>query len=101
MRAVADPNRNGKPYRDLRERLKGSHRGATCHICQKPIDMTLAWPDKMSWSMDHLVPLSLGGKNVFENVASSHLSCNSRRGKEILGVANRDADGRWLGTRDW
>ncbi|MFG1960605.1 HNH endonuclease [Nonomuraea sp. NPDC049028] len=99
MRAMADPRRNGKSYRDLRVRLKGSHRGTTCHICQKPIDMTLAWPDTMSWSMDHITPLSHGGLNIFENVAAAHLTCNSRRGNQL--DLNRDANGRWIASRDW
>lgn len=51
-----------------------------CGICSDPVDNTLAWPDPMSPSLDHILPLSLGGHHVLENVQLAHLTCNVSKG---------------------
>lgn len=51
-----------------------------CALCGEPIDPTLKWPDPMSQSLEHIVPLALGGEHVKENCTIAHLSCNSRGG---------------------
>lgn len=45
----------------------------TCHICGQVIK-------RSELSMDHLVPLSLGGEHSMRNIAAAHRRCNSRRG---------------------
>ncbi len=47
-----------------------------CHLCGNPVDPTLEWPDPMSPSLDHIVPLANGGSHTEDNVACSHLRCN-------------------------
>lgn len=54
-----------------------------CGICSTPVDRTLAYPDPMSPSLDHVLPLSLGGHHTMENVALAHLSCNVRKGNRV------------------
>lgn len=51
-----------------------------CHICGLPVDSALPWPDPMSPSLDHVVPLSLGGAHAPENVRLAHVRCNTARG---------------------
>lgn len=51
-----------------------------CHDCRKAIDPKLKWPDVMSASLDHLVPLSEGGAHDPANVRLAHARCNSARG---------------------
>lgn len=51
----------------------------TCRLCWLPIDPEVAWPDPMSPSVDHIVPLSRGGAHALSNVQSAHLGCNSRK----------------------
>ena len=51
-----------------------------CGICGDQVDRHLAYPDPMSASLDHVVPLSLGGPHLRENTRCSHLQCNLRRG---------------------
>lgn len=46
-----------------------------CHICGEPGADTV----------DHLVPVSMGGTNELENLAPAHAYCNSSRG-------NKDVD---------
>jgi len=54
--------------------------GWVCGICQLPVDPELSYPDPESASLDHVVPLSKGGKHTRANSRCSHLSCNVRRG---------------------
>ena len=52
----------------------------TCGICQEPIDPSLKWPHRDSPSVDHIIPLSKGGKHIRENVQPAHLGCNASKG---------------------
>lgn len=51
-----------------------------CGLCSEPVDRSLSWPDPMSPSLDHVLPLSKGGHHVMGNVQLAHLSCNVRKG---------------------
>lgn len=51
-----------------------------CGLCDRRVHRELAWPNPMSASLDHIVPLSRGGKHVLANVQISHLSCNVAKG---------------------
>lgn len=50
-----------------------------CKICNKPVDSRLDWPDPLSPSLDHIVPVSKGGLHEYGNVQLAHLGCNSRK----------------------
>lgn len=50
-----------------------------CHLCEEPIDQTISYPDPMSASLDHVVPLVRGGAHSRENCRASHLVCNLRK----------------------
>lgn len=54
--------------------------GHLCSICTDPIDSSLAWPHPMSPSIDHVVPIALGGGDTPENVRPAHLRCNQAKG---------------------
>lgn len=51
-----------------------------CHICGMPIDYDLPADDEMSYVVDHVVPLKLGGADDLANKAASHRLCNARKG---------------------
>lgn len=53
--------------------------GWVCQLCRLPIDPGVAWPDPMSPSVDHRVPLAKGGEHSMANVQAAHLGCNSRK----------------------
>lgn len=57
--------------------------GTTCRLCLMAVDMTLAHPDPLSASVDHVLPLSLGGADAFDNVQLAHLVCNVRKGNRV------------------
>lgn len=54
--------------------------GWVCGLCGDPVDRELVWPDPMSASLDHVVPLSKGGAHTRENSQCAHLVCNVRKG---------------------
>lgn len=71
----------------------------TCIVCEKEIDPDLVWPDKMSATLEHIIPLAKGGTHTWDNVAPSHLLCNSNKGSEIVeAVVARYED--WWDERD-
>lgn len=47
-----------------------------CGICDEPVDPDLKYPDRMSPSVDHVIPRSLGGSDDFDNLQLAHLACN-------------------------
>lgn len=55
-----------------------------CSICGLPVDQTLTFPNRLSASLDHSVPLSKGGEHSAQNVTCTHLTCNVRRGNRPL-----------------
>lgn len=57
--------------------------GWICGLCDEPVDSSLKWPDKMSPSLDHIVPLSKGGHHTFDNVQLAHLTCNVLKGNSM------------------
>lgn len=81
-----------------RSRRRGRHWGGTpalrravfnrdgwkCHLCQKKIDAAVAWPNPWSASVDHIIPIAVGGTDEFENLAASHLRCNTKKGRRIV-----------------
>lgn len=52
----------------------------TCWICGGPIARRHRNDDPLSPSVDHVVPLALGGTDDDENLKAAHRGCNSRRG---------------------
>ena len=72
--------RSGHKWRKARERVK--RQTSTCWICGDPIDKSLAWPDPMSFSVDHVEPLSLREDLALSptNLRGAHLICNTKRG---------------------
>jgi 5-methylcytosine-specific restriction endonuclease McrA len=64
------------------QRMRPAVFGRTCHICRRPGADTI----------DHLVPLSVGGRSTLENMRPAHRGCNSRKARareEAMGFPNR------------
>lgn len=72
-----------------RERAAVLRGDVVCWLCGQPIDKTLAWPDPMSGSADHVQAHHDGGHDGRSNLRPSHLGCNSRRGKRDQGTVLR------------
>lgn len=56
-----------------------------CGICGKSIDRSLKHPHPQSYTLDHIVPLSLGGAHESANIQAAHLRCNTLRGARGAG----------------
>lgn len=69
---------------DVRLPVLRERDGDNCCICDTPIDFTLKGRHPMMASLEHLVPLSRGGKHSYANTALSHLSCNLSKNAKTL-----------------
>lgn len=47
-----------------------------CVICSNLIDRTLKYPHKGALTVEHILPLALGGSDTENNVAPAHFGCN-------------------------
>jgi 5-methylcytosine-specific restriction endonuclease McrA len=50
--------------------------GFNCQICGMPIDPEAPVRGKFSLSIDHIIPLAIGGSHTADNVRATHLVCN-------------------------
>jgi hypothetical protein len=62
-----------------------SKHGARCWLCREQIDMEISVPHPRAFSIDHVVPLSLGGWHDLLNLRPAHFQCNVRRGSTYSG----------------
>lgn len=51
--------------------------GGLCGICGAPVDQG-------RFDIDHIVPVSRGGPNLYSNVQVAHPSCNYRKGARLM-----------------
>lgn len=61
----------------------------TCHICGLPVDRALNGQHPMGPTLDHMVPLKLGGAHSYENISLAHRSCNTRKGARLVPSATK------------
>lgn len=57
--------------------------GWVCQLCTRPVEASVSYPDPMSASLDHVVPLSIGGHHVWDNVQLAHLDCNNKKQAQV------------------
>lgn len=57
----------------------------TCGICGKPVDFSIKYPDPLSATVDHIVPIAKGGHpSSLENLQISHFSCNRQKSDKLF-----------------
>lgn len=54
--------------------------GYRCALCRRKVNMLLTAPHLMMASIDHVIPLSVGGDDTKVNVQLAHWLCNTRKG---------------------
>lgn len=94
--------RNGARRRSLRARVRSL--GLPCAICGQPIDYDLPAGDPMSYELDEIVPVSLGGSPIDPgNVQPAHRLCNQKKGNKIWYRLGGGEEGRKgvFGSDDW
>lgn len=80
---MAGNPRNGRPYRRLCHEVKAL--GDPCWLCGHNINPDLDPRHPMSFTLDHVMPLSRGGDLLDpRNARSAHRRCNSRKGNRTM-----------------
>lgn len=75
-------HKNGNARRNLRNRIKAM--GLPCALCGGAIDYSLPPLHPMSYELDEIIPVSLGGDPLDErNVQPAHRICNQRKSNKI------------------
>ena len=57
--------------------------GNLCRLCNTEIDLSLARNSRFGATIDHIVPLSLGGSDDIENMQLAHWICNIKKGNRV------------------
>lgn len=94
QRAKLDAKADGNAYRIARDlgpkvlrRVKRreiyERDGWVCQICGQPIDQWARHHSPMSATIDHRVPIKLGGDHTPENCQAAHHICNSYKGDTV------------------
>ena len=58
--------------------------GHICQLCGKNIDPNLDFPNSMSLSFDHIIPVTKGGPENEQNLWPTHLSCNQKKHTSLV-----------------
>lgn len=56
-----------------------------CGICGESVSPEIKFPEDMSPSLDHVIPISKGGEHSYSNTRLAHLVCNRRKGARLDG----------------
>jgi 5-methylcytosine-specific restriction endonuclease McrA len=56
-----------------------------CSLCCQPIRFDVRWPHPLSLSIDHVIPLAVGGKHAESNMRIAHLRCNQSKNDKVNG----------------
>ena len=69
-----------------------------CGICGQPVDMHLKWPDPMSKTIDHIIPVAKGGHpSDISNLQLAHFKCNRLKSDKLF---KEDGNNKQLVKRD-
>lgn len=80
---VRAAGRTGRQWRQLVDELRSLR--LPCWICGHPIDYSLPFNHKRSFTVDHRVPLHVAPwlAEVPSNLAAAHRDCNSRKSNSV------------------
>ena len=74
---------------------------SVCAICGGFVDKTLKSPHPMSATIDHIIPVALGGHpSAMENLQLTHRRCNGMKGKKIISEKAKH-ENVFVHTFDW
>ena len=61
-----------------------------CAICGRPVNKRIKFPDPMSASVDHIIPIAKGGHpTALDNLQLTHLICNQTKGTKLTIEQNK------------
>lgn len=74
---------------------------SVCGICGKPVDMSLRYPNPMSKTVDHIIPINRGGHpSDLDNLQLAHLACNLAKSDKLLPDAQTSAGANIISNRN-
>lgn len=76
----ARARRFGVEYEPVNKWAVFERDGWRCGICRCKVNKKLRHPHPMSASLDHVIPMSLGGGHTYLNTQLAHLQCNVDKG---------------------
>ena len=72
-----------------------------CGICGQPVDFSLRYPNPMSKTVDHIIPINRGGHpSDLANLQLAHLSCNRQKSDKVLEQRGAPADAGIISNRN-
>ena len=76
---------------------------SVCAICGKPVDKSIKYPDPMSPTVDHIIPLDKNGDpTALDNLQLAHRYCNRQKSNKIMGeVVPVDQNRKLPLTENW
>jgi 5-methylcytosine-specific restriction endonuclease McrA len=63
--------------------------GWRCQLCRKKVKRTAKVPHPLAPTLDHVVPLALGGRHEPANVQLAHFICNAEKKAGVYGVGEQ------------
>ncbi|MBR4406045.1 MAG: HNH endonuclease [Bacteroidaceae bacterium] len=74
-----------------------------CAICGKPVDKSIKYPDPMSPTVDHIIPVSKNGDPVsLDNLQLAHRYCNRMKSDKLPSPTRQVEENRKLPlTENW
>ncbi len=72
-------NKRNKARKKFWKRYKGP---MECVYCNNPVAKCMVDGDQFLATIDHVIPLAMGGSNEYNNMVLACFSCNQRRSNE-------------------
>ena len=57
--------------------------GWVCNICKGSINPNERFPSLRAATVEHVIPLSLGGTHTWDNCAAAHADCNFKKSNSL------------------
>lgn len=88
-----------------KNKLRILHTQDVCAICGRYVDKSLKYPDLMSATVDHIIPLNKGGHpSDMANLQLAHFICNRLKSDKLFenkNVALKKSTEKIYQSRDW
>lgn len=65
--------------------------GEPCALCGRPIDLSLRYPHRDSFTVDHRIATSMGGNDDYDSLRPAHNRCNRLRSNHPDGTVGRNS----------
>lgn len=87
--------RSGRPIQRIRKYIR-THGAHVCCHCGEYIDVLLPDTHTMSWTIEHVIPLSIDASLALDetNMREAHRSCNSSQGNGTRETKNKPKQSR-------